>query len=291
MNPNQNQVNPNNSNSPIVNANQVPVGNQPQGQNVAQVPQQSPAQIPGGNVNQVPGQSTLGNTTSQVNISGGANPTVPTTTNLTNNGNQQPINTAISTNEPMKEVNINYKPPSKFKTFLLIVFFIFLIGFVIFLPEINSFIEEYKASKNSSLNEKIVNGDLVCTLSRNTSQLDISYEVIFGFTDNKLVDLDYSKVIRGDISLDEETLITENTNCENLKNVTTLLDGVSVSCEFANETVTQREKFVYNNINLEEVTSAYSEAGGTYPEFENGEDMDYIEKNMKASGYTCERRR
>ena len=36
--------------------------------------------------------------------------------------------------------------------------------------------------------------------------------------------------------------------------------------------------------------AAYAEAGGELVEFENEENIDIIEKNMKASGYTCERR-
>ncbi len=275
MNPNQNQTGGNNNST---NVNQAGVVNPPQIQNSAQ----TMAQVQGQN-------TTLGN--SQVNASVNTNTLASANiTQTNNNGNNQSINTPMSVKETMKEVNINYKPPSKFKTFLLVIFFVFLIGFVIFLPEINSFVEQYKANKNAALNEKIVNGDLVCTLSKNTSQLDISYEAVFGFTDNKLINLDYLVTTRGDITLDEDTLVTENMKCENLKNVTSTLNGVSVACEYVNDTITQKEKFTYSDIDLEKVTSAYSEAGGTYPEFEYNEDMDYIEKNMKASGYTCERR-
>ena len=47
-------------------------------------------------------------------------------------------------NDKLKEVEINYTPPSKGKIFLLVVFFILLIGFVIFLPDISKMIEERK---------------------------------------------------------------------------------------------------------------------------------------------------
>ena len=42
-------------------------------------------------------------------------------------------------------------------------------------------------------------------------------------------------------------------------------------------------------MNFEDVDSAFAEAGGVFPSFQNGEDMDLVEKNMAASGYTCER--
>ena len=45
----------------------------------------------------------------------------------------------------------------------------------------------------------------------------------------------------------------------------------------------------YNEINEEVVTSAYVEAGGIYPDYSLNENIDQIERNMKNSGYECER--
>ena len=54
--------------------------------------------------------------------------------------------------------------------------------------------------------------------------------------------------------------------------------------------VVETQTLNYNTLNVEKVTSAYIEAGGVYPEFKKGQDIDGIEKNMNASGYTCERK-
>ena len=43
-------------------------------------------------------------------------------------------------NENLKKVEINYTPPSKGKIVLLLLFFIALIGFIIFLPNINTLV-------------------------------------------------------------------------------------------------------------------------------------------------------
>ena len=51
----------------------------------------------------------------------------------------------------------------------------------------------------------------------------------------------------------------------------------------------EKQSFVYADLDEEKLTAAYTEAGGTYPQYQNGQDMDSIEKNMNASGYSCER--
>ena len=65
--------------------------------------------------------------------------------------------------------------------------------------------------------------------------------------------------------------------------------GVKVSCNQSEGTVVETQDFTYSLINKESINSAYIEAGGVYPEFENEQNIDVIEKNMSASGYKCER--
>lgn len=235
-------------------------------------------------------------------VNNGVNPasqSVPT--NITNN---IPINTpnnnvevldgkannSSTVDKNMKEVEINYTPPSKFKVFLLIAFFAFLIIFVIFLPEINSFMETYKASKEAEAPKIITTGRLICTLKRSTNNLDISYENIFHFTDSKLNSLNYTVTTRGDATLDEVTLDEEQNKCNHLKESTELLRGVNITCEYKQGQQDTIQNFTFSDLSLEEMDAAFSEAGGVVPEFENEENIDDIERNMNASGYTCERR-
>ena len=192
-------------------------------------------------------------------------------------------------NENLKKVEVNYTPPSKGKTVALILFFIFMIAFVFFLPEITELVNKYKAGKKVDEDIKITTGKLVCTYNTNTTNLDKDYELVFGFTNNKLDSLDYSVTTKGDPTEDEDTLNKLSEQCNNLKDFTKNVSGVSVDCEYTEGRLTETQSFTYANIDSEELNSAYSEAGGTNPQYEVGQDMDTIEKNMNASGYTCER--
>ena len=162
---------------------------------------------------------------------------------------------------------------------------------MVFLPEIHTYVEEWKANRNKVVDTKIVDGKLVCSLEKNTETLDLTYDVTFSFTENKLQRLVYSISTRGDINLDEQTLDEENTKCVTLKNETEKIKGVTVSCNYTEGLLKARQDFEYSEINVEEVDAAYSEAGGIYPEYKLNDDMDVIEKNMNASGYSCERQR
>ena len=187
----------------------------------------------------------------------------------------------------IKKANEEYKPNSKFKSFLLIMFFALLIAFVVFLPDIHSFISTMSDNKTEEV--KITNGKLVCELKTNTENLNMTYNSSFGMTDNKLYSLRYSLATKGDRNLDADTLDKLNEDCKKLKEVTTEVDGIVVECSYDNTTMKQTQIFTYSDINLEKLDSAYAEVGGTYPSFEYNQDMDAIEKEMKANGYTCTR--
>ena len=192
-------------------------------------------------------------------------------------------------NENLKKVEVNYTPPSKGKTVSLILFFVFLIAFVIFLPEITTMVNKLKSGEQENENVKITTGRLVCTNNTNTTNLDKDYKLTFGFTDNKLNQLDYLSTTKGDPTLDAETLDEMAERCKLLKQFTASIEGVNVTCDYSEGKLVEKQTFVYAELDEEKLTSAYSEAGGTNPQYTNGQDMDTIEKNMNASGYSCER--
>ena len=103
-------------------------------------------------------------------------------------------NNTSTTNNP----DINYKPPGKFKIFVLIVFFFGLVAFIIFLPEIQAYVDEYVLG-NSTANEEITSGKLVCKLDSNTTNLDKSFERIFSFQDKKLTSAKFVTTTKGDV--------------------------------------------------------------------------------------------
>ena len=194
-------------------------------------------------------------------------------------------------NENLKKVEINYTPPSKAKTVELILFFIFMIAFIIFLPDITTMVNKLKAGKESDADQKITTGKLVCEFDTNTTNLDKNYRLVFGFSDNKLDSLDYNIITKGDPTEDADTLDELAERCKALKEYTNSITGVNISCDYSEGKLEEKQSFLYANIDDEKLNSAYSEAGGNNPQYTAGQDMDSIEKNMNASGYSCKRER
>lgn len=211
-----------------------------------------------------------------------ASPTIPQETPVV------PTDTGIIySEEKLKRIQVEYKPPSKFKTALLIIFFIALVGFVIFLPEIQALIAEYQAGPMTV--EEITTGKLVCTLSTSTLNLDKDVTRTFNYEDRKLKSAKFESITRGDPTLDEETLDEMNGVCEGLHTYVEGISGVSVICNYEEGKLTQKESFDYSSYDSEKVTAAYVEAGGTLVEFALDEDIDQIMKMMRQGGFTCEK--
>lgn len=196
---------------------------------------------------------------------------------------------AFVAGDAMKEVQITDAPQSNFKYIMTFILFIVLGIVVIFMPEISNFITIMKYEKENAVAPKITTGSLKCTISRNSENLDMNYTYVFSFTDNKFKKLSYESEIRGDANLDAEELDSLYNECELLKTYTADLKGISVTCDLTSSTLTKSQTLNYENIDVEAVYAAYTEAGGVYPDYNYLEDMDDIEKNMKAAGYTCER--
>ena len=190
-----------------------------------------------------------------------------------------------------REENEKYeaKPVSKFKYALMIIFFIFMFALVFFLPDITNYINIKKDLKAQENAPAITTGLLTCRLDRTTDIFNISYTAQFSFTDSKLNKLSYVTSTEGDAIVDSDQLDSLLSKCKLLQNEVDSLSGVKVSCNQSEGTVVETQDFTYSLINKESINSAYIEAGGVYPEFENEQNIDVIEKNMSASGYKCER--
>ncbi len=190
-----------------------------------------------------------------------------------------------------REENEKYeaKPVSKFKYVSMIIFFIFMFALVFFLPDITNYINIKKDLKAQENAPAITTGLLTCRLDRTTDIFNISYTAQFSFTDSKLNKLSYVTSTEGDAIVDSDQLESLLNKCKLLQNEVGSLAGVKVSCNQSEGTVVETQDFTYSLINKESINSAYIEAGGVYPEFENEQNIDVIEKNMSASGYKCER--
>ena len=218
--------------------------------------------------------------------------TTPVVENTTPQMNIPNVNTPDSNaivNENLKKVEINYTPPSKFKIVVLVLFFIALLGFIIFLPDITSLINKYRSGVGGEKEEIITTGRLECSLSTNTANLDKNYDAMFRFTDSKLEKTEFVYTTRGDVTLDEETLDKLANTCKQLKENVKGMQGVTIQCNYSDGKLEEIQTFDLSVIDVEKLGSAFTEAGGTNPTYQYGQDIDKIESNMKASNYTCKR--
>lgn len=209
-----------------------------------------------------------------------------TTTNMVDGGG---ANTAPTNMPAMREVVIDpNKANGNAKYIMTGLLFVMLLGIVWFMPEISAYMKTLKVQRQGPP-EVITTGTLKCTLSRNSENYDVLYTQDFAFSDNKLDKLTYTIKTRGDMNLDEAFLDEMNTRCKNIAVMAKSLNGIDVTCDLSEGTMTEKHIFTYSSLNTEEVSSVYTEAGGVYPEYENKQDIDGLEKNKNAEGFTCTR--
>lgn len=205
---------------------------------------------------------------------------------------QEKISAAQNQNSEIKQDNQNQPPvkndgPSTFKRVMAVFLFIALFAIVYFLPEISDAINKFKESRKPK--EVITDGVSTCKLSRTSENLDITTIAKFSIINSKLYKLEYVTTTTGDKIEDEEELKKINDECSLLKEYAGELDGVSITCSLNNGTNTTKQKLDFEKLDLKKVTTAYTEAGGVYPEFKKNDNIDKIESKMKSSGYECTR--
>ena len=187
----------------------------------------------------------------------------------------EPINPDTVTNEQGDSSG-----PSKLSIIGLFFLFGGLFALVIFLPNISSYFSTMRYLKSQPKEEKILNGNLICTLDSNSQEMDYSYEFNFSFSDNKLSQLKSLTEIRGDVSLDESELDKLYAECQVLESVVENLDGVGVSCKLENGLMTKKQTFDFSTIVVDDAITAFIEAGGSYPFYRKGDNIDKIEKEL-----------
>jgi len=196
---------------------------------------------------------------------------VPTNSLPVNNQNGQPI-------PPSKEPE---NKGGKFRTFLLIVFFIFLIVFVIFLPDISEFLRSGKIA--GSNDNELKNGVLVCTTERDNDMTSTSYQLEFKFVNKELLTSTFNITTESE----DKMVINENHNgCKNLELIAEDLGGIDVTCTSSQNINTMLESYNYRLINYNGLTK-FTEAGGTYPEYKYKDNIYDIKGKLINSGYDC----
>ena len=201
--------------------------------------------------------------------------------------NQVPVNNVVSTtnNQPGSD----YVPPSKGKLFFMFLFFALLIGFVMFLPNITEIIHKYQSGDNQNPVDKIVDGKLTCTLEKSDDNYDYNYTAVFTYSDYKLEKLSLTTITKGDISMDSTKLDELANKCSLLEKSVEDIDEVTIRCNYTDGELEEKQSFSLGSLDYKKLDSAFSEAGGTVPNYQYGDSIDSIEKDMNASGYTCNR--
>lgn len=228
----------------------------------------------------------VNSTVSPVNTN--VTPTQTVAVNNTSETKSEESQKVVFTNKTREEIERDYKPLSPFKTVMLVIFLVSLIAFVWFLPDISKFVSQYNEVEPT--NNIITTGTLECTFNRSTENLDITYKSNFAFTDSKLTKLTYIVNTRGDADLDKDILDKTEDKCENIKTLTSEMVGIDVFCTSKIGQVESKQVFNYSELDPLTVTTAFTEAGGIYPEFEYKDNIDNIETKMFASGYDCSRK-
>lgn len=205
----------------------------------------------------------------------------------------QPVSENTEVLEVVEDTTNNVQPEQssgkKGSTLGLFILFGGLLALIIFLPDIQAYITNQRYLKSQEVKEKITTGTLECTMDDSSETLDYDYTFNFGFSDNKLTRLKSITEIRGDVSLDEAELSKLKGECDLLESVTSGLNGVSVSCKLENGLLTKSQTFNFASIVVDDAITAYVEAGGSYPFYRNGDNVDEVERDLISSGYTCER--
>ena len=202
--------------------------------------------------------------------------------------NHEQNNAGAMVNEKLKKVEVEYKPPSKFKIGLMLFFFVLILAFIIFLPEVTQYMSDLFDKKDKTVIE-ITTGKLVCKLDSTTANLDKNYVRTFQFTDNKIEKVTFKTTTRGDITQDEATLNELNKQCTDIRDGLESLNGASIECDYQNGKLVETEKFDLATYDYEQTSAAYTEAGADMLKFDNGEDVYKVKTSMLQAGFSCEK--
>lgn len=220
--------------------------------------------------------------------------TAATTTTVDSSGTTSettpaPDTTSTDTKEEGKGGKKRKKKESNLKYYLTFIFLALLIWMIVFLPDISNFVSNYLQKKQQEAQPEITTGKLVCEMNTNDATLDYNYKAVFDFEDSLMKKLTYTTTVKGDPSLDAVALSGMDSSCNLLQTHVLNMNGVEVNCDLQEGTFVNEQILDYELINREELTTAYLEAGGTYPDYQYNQYIDEIEKQMNASNYTCKK--
>lgn len=258
----------------------------------------SPSSVPPNTMASTNSSTTVNTTVASPKPVNNVAATVPNLSTATTKSKAETLDTGISTANTSNGIDSSEKKEvapdgkkSNFKYWMALILFICLLLLIIFLPQVSEMISRYKEEKQRAQEVIVTTGDLKCKLTKSDDKYDYEYKATFAFRDSKMYRLNYTSVTKGDRNEDALELTEMKKSCDILKEQTGTMEGIDVVCTLVNGVYTNEQILKYDVLDSTKVTTAYLEAGGTYPNYTYQQDISEIEKQMKASGYTCERER
>ncbi len=180
------------------------------------------------------------------------------------------------------------KPSKKGPNILLILLFVFLIVFVLLLPQITNFITDYKNKKGDDGSMKT--GTMTCSLTKTSNDLTYTVSTLFHYTTNKLKKTETTTTNRlTEQAKDNQILTEKQQDCDHLKSVLTGVVGMSASCTVSATIQKTVQEIDYTKLDIKSISQNIAEFEGFYPSYELDQNISTIEQTLKNSGYTCSR--
>ncbi len=195
-------------------------------------------------------------------------------TNEPNIVNITPVNDNVNNDS-------NESKNGKFKSILLVIFFVLLFGFIMFLPQISEFFQTGKSNYNS---KEVLNGVLVCTSEKNNDVTTTYYQMDLKFSQKKLQSSEYNVTVESE---DDSKIQSSDKECKTVREKATDIEGIDVMCTSSDNISTMIQDYNYKLIDNSKLTK-FTEAGGFYPEFKYNDDIYNIQSKMVKAGYDCE---
>ena len=173
-----------------------------------------------------------------------------------------------------------------FKYILAFIFLFLFAGFVIFIPDVTKFVKQKTSGKGKTTAEtKVVeDGTLTCTRVKSSDETDINYKLVYSFKDKGLITSKYEITYE---SLNTDYLNNKKLECDKVENVSKETNGIDTNCSYKNGILIMTENYTNQDIDKSKLT-AYTETGGTYPEFNYGHNAYDIKTSLEKQGYDCE---
>lgn len=195
-------------------------------------------------------------------------------TNEPNIVNITPVNDNVNNDS-------NESKNGKFKSILLVIFFVLLFVFIMFLPQISEFFQTGKSNYNS---KEVLNGVLVCTIEKSSDVTTTYYQMDLKFSQKKLQSSEYNVTVESE---DDSKIQSSDKECKAVREMATDIEGIDVMCTSSDNISTMIQDYNYKLIDNSKLTK-FTEAGGFYPEFKYNDDIYNIQSKMIKSGYDCE---